>query len=142
MCTVFFFNSIRLCRTFSHLPKQHPFHIYTKTARSSSYYRCARRGDTGLLNVKVDDISVMCDGKYEIQSGSYDKDLFYVELFLIFPSYIHSISSSAHKCVRRSDTGLLNVTVDDDISVMCDGIYDIQSGSYDKGSVLSYWGSG
>ena len=30
---------------------------------------------------------------------------------------------------------LLNVTVDDDISVMCDGIYDIQSGSYDKGSV-------
>ena len=74
----------------------------------------------------------MCDGKYEIQSGSYDKDFFYAELFLIFPSYIHSISSSAYKCVRRSDTGLLNVTVDDDISVMCDGKYEIQSGSYTK----------
>ena len=74
----------------------------------------------------------MCDDKYEIQSGSYDKDFFYAELFLIFPSYIHSISSSASICARRGDIGLLNVTVDDDISVMCDGIYDMQSGSYDK----------
>ena len=130
-----FFKSICLCRTFSHLPKQYPFHIYTKTARSSSAYKCTRRGDTALLDVKVDDISVVCDGKYKIQSGSYDKDFFYAELFLIFPSYIHSISSSAYKYVRRGDTGLLNITVDDDISVMCDGIYDIQSGYYDKGSV-------